>query len=69
MQMAYLIEHLTDDYLREMAAHFAALEVPYPPPLPPQAPAAALERGRVLVQQGKMRRASYRPAWPATAVP
>ena len=51
-QMAYLIEHLTDDYLREMAAHFAALEVPYPPPPPPQAPAAALERGRVLVQQG-----------------
>ena len=24
-QMGYLIEHLTDDYLREMAEHFAAL--------------------------------------------
>lgn len=43
-QMGYLIEHLTDDYLREMAAYFAAQDVPYPPPPAPQAPAAALER-------------------------
>lgn len=51
-QMTYLIEHLTDDYLREMAEHFAALDLPYPPPPPPQAPPAALEQGRKLVQQG-----------------
>ena len=51
-QMSYLIEHLTDDYLREMAAHFAALDLPYPPPPPPQAPPALLEQGRKLVQQG-----------------
>ena len=51
-QMTYLIAHLTDDYLHEMAVHFAALELPYPPPPPPQAPAAVLERGRALVQQG-----------------
>ncbi len=51
-QMAYLIEHLTDGYLREIAGHFAALELPYPPPLAPQAPAAVIERGRTLVQQG-----------------
>ena len=51
-QMSYLIEHLTDDYLREMAEHFAALDLPYPPPPPPQAAPAALERGRQLVQQG-----------------
>jgi cytochrome c553 len=51
-QMTYLIEHLTDDYLREMAEHFAALELSYPPPPPPQAPPAVLERGRKLVQQG-----------------
>ena len=51
-QMGYLIEHLTDDYLREMAAHFSALELPYPPPPAPQAPPAVLERGRALVQQG-----------------
>lgn len=51
-QMTYLIEHLTDDYLREMAEHFAAQDLPYPPPPAPQAPPAALERGRALVQQG-----------------
>ncbi|MBB6563407.1 cytochrome c553 [Acidovorax soli] len=51
-QMTSLIEHLTDDYLREMAAHFAALDLPYPPPPAPQAPPATLERGRLLVQQG-----------------
>ncbi len=51
-QMTSLIEHLTDDYLREMAAHFAALELPYPPPPALQAPPAVLERGRMLVQHG-----------------
>lgn len=51
-QMSYLIEHLTDDYLREMAEHFAALDVPYPAPPPPQAAPAVLERGRQLVHQG-----------------
>ena len=51
-QMGYLIEHLTDDYLREIAGHFARLEVPYAPPPPPQAARHALEQGRVLVQQG-----------------
>jgi len=50
--MAHLIENLTDGYLREMAAHFAALDLPYPPPPAPQAPPAVLERGRILVQQG-----------------
>lgn len=51
-QMTSLIEHLTDDYLREMAAHFAALDAPYAPPPAPQAPPAVLEKGRLLVQQG-----------------
>nr|WP_156779235.1 c-type cytochrome [Acidovorax sp. RAC01] len=51
-QMTYLIEHLTDPYLHEMAAHFAALELPYAPPPAPQAAAAALERGRLLVERG-----------------
>lgn len=51
-QMAYLIEHLTDDYLREIAGYFSALELPYPPPPAPQAPAAVLERGRELVHKG-----------------
>ena len=30
--MVYLVEHLTDDYLREMARHFSALDLPYPAP-------------------------------------
>lgn len=51
-QMSYLIEHLTDDYLREMAAHFAALDLPYPPPARLDVPAAQIERGRALVHQG-----------------
>ncbi len=51
-QMAYLLENLTDSYLHEMAAHFAALQVPYPAAPAPQAPPDVLERGRVLVRQG-----------------
>lgn len=52
--MAYLLENLSDDYLREIAAHFAAQR-------PPQAAAASVaaalspaqaERARQLVQQG-----------------
>lgn len=51
-QMGYLLAHLTDDYLREMAGYFAQREVPYPPPLPPQAAAQVLDRGRALVMAG-----------------
>lgn len=50
--MTVLVDHLSDDYLREMAEYFAALSLPYPPPQPPQASPAQLERGRALVQQG-----------------
>ncbi|MDD2712934.1 MAG: c-type cytochrome [Simplicispira sp.] len=50
--MAYLLQHLTDDYLHAMAEHFAALQVPYAPPPAPQVPAPVLEHGRRLVQQG-----------------
>lgn len=55
-QMGALIEHLTDDYLREMAQHFAGLELPYPPPLPAQVPVSVLEQGRQLVRQGDAER-------------
>ncbi|MDY0961925.1 cytochrome c4 [Massilia sp. CFBP9026] len=50
--MTYLVEHLPDAYLREIAQHFAALP---PTVLPPQASglsAAVLERGRQLVVDG-----------------
>ncbi|WP_313170815.1 c-type cytochrome [Massilia oculi] len=50
--MTYLVDHLPDAYLREIAQHFAALP---PTVLPPQASglsSAALERGRRLVVDG-----------------
>lgn len=50
--MTGMVQHLSDDYLREIAAHFAALELPYAaadgsPVAPPLA-----ERGRTLVERG-----------------
>jgi len=51
-QMAYLLEHLTDAYLEEMATYFAELKVPYPSPPLLEVPALTLERGRRLVQHG-----------------
>ena len=50
--MAGLIEPLSDDYLREIATHFASLDLPYPPPLPPGAGPDVLQRGRALATQG-----------------
>nr|WP_326539324.1 c-type cytochrome [Pseudorhodoferax sp.] len=50
--MTQMVDLLSDDYLREIAGYFAALDLPYPPPMAPQAPAALLERGRQLVHQG-----------------
>lgn len=51
-QMRYLMAHLTDDYLREMAGFFARRAVPYPAPLPAQAAAQVLAQGEALVRQG-----------------
>ncbi len=50
--MTALLEPLSDAYLREIAAHFATLDLPYPPPQAPTADAAALARGRQLVEAG-----------------
>jgi cytochrome c553 len=50
--MTYLVQHLSDDYLKEMADYFAAQHPPYPPPQDIAAPAAVLERGRALVNDG-----------------
>lgn len=50
--MTALIDPLSDAYLREIAAHFARLELPYPAPQPPTASAAALARGQALVTVG-----------------
>lgn len=50
--MTYMTEQLSDDYLKEIAEHFAAQHPPYPPPPANSATSAMLERGRVLAMQG-----------------
>lgn len=50
--MASLLDSLSDDYLREIAAHFASLDLPYPAPLRSDAPAAVLQRGETLALRG-----------------
>jgi cytochrome c553 len=50
--MTYMVDHLPDAYLREIAQYFSDLHPPYPPPKPNAATPAMLERGRVLVHQG-----------------
>ncbi len=54
--MARLMAYLTDDYLRELAQHFASLDLPYavePDQRPrPAATPAALQRGEALVHRG-----------------
>ena len=55
--MSYLLQHLPDDYLQEIAQHFAALELPYAAPPAGNASPQALERGAALVLHGDARRA------------
>lgn len=50
--MNYMVEHLPDDYLREIAEYFAAQHPAPPPAQPSGAGTAALERGKQLVLQG-----------------
>lgn len=50
--MAGLLVTLSDDYLYEIARHFAGQQLPYPPPQKVDAPPEMLERGRVLAHQG-----------------
>jgi len=50
--MTALLDPLSDAYLREIAEHFAAIELPYPAPQPATAPAHVLARGRTLVLEG-----------------
>lgn len=58
--MAWLLDPLSDEYLMDIARHFAALDVPYPPPAPPGLPVAELTRGRQLALKGD--KASKLPA-------
>lgn len=50
--MVTMVEHLSDAYLRDIAQHYAALDLPYPPPQTRDAPAAVLQRGEALVRRG-----------------
>lgn len=50
--MGNLLQPLTDDYLREIAEHFASLDLPYAPPPLVATDAATLARGQALVMQG-----------------
>lgn len=50
--MAYLVEHLSDAYLHEIASHFATLDLPYAPPPAAPVPAATLALGERLARQG-----------------
>lgn len=54
--MSVLIEHLSDDYLRAMSAHFASVSPPYPPPQPAALSAAEAARARMLVENGERQR-------------
>lgn len=54
--MADLVEHMDDAYLGDIAAYFAALDLPYPPPAAPSATAEALARGERLAREGDARR-------------
>jgi cytochrome c553 len=50
--MTALLDHLDDAYLRDIAGHFAALDLPYPPPAPPQGTPVQRARGEQLVRVG-----------------
>ena len=54
--MAYLVDQMSDAYLREIAEYFAGLDLPYPPPQTTGAAPAVLARGEQLVRHGDAQR-------------
>jgi cytochrome c553 len=50
--MTHLVDLLTDEYLREIAGHFAALDLTYPPPQTASAPPELRQRGEALARRG-----------------
>lgn len=54
--MSALLQTLSDDYLREIAGHFASLDLPYPPPQRHDTSPAVLRRGEALVRHGDAQR-------------
>ncbi len=54
--MTNMVRHLSDDYIADIAAYFAAQDLPYAPPVTHTADPAALARGRRLAQHGDAKR-------------
>jgi cytochrome c553 len=54
--MSYLVEQLSDAYLREIADYFGALEVPYPPPPATTEREGVLHRGESIATRGDLNR-------------
>jgi cytochrome c553 len=50
--MSGLLDTLSEPYLREIANHFASVDLPYVSPSPTRADAASLERGEQLARRG-----------------
>jgi cytochrome c553 len=50
--MTRLLDPLSDNYLMDIARHFAALELPYPVPRASAASAEVLKRGETLAREG-----------------
>jgi cytochrome c553 len=50
--MTYMVAHMSDDYLKEISQYFSDLHPPYAAAQNVNAPAAVLERGRMLVMSG-----------------
>lgn len=50
--MIYMVDHLSDAYLHEIADYFSTLQPPYPPPQATTASPAVLQRGQQLTQLG-----------------
>ena len=54
--MTHLVDYLSDAYLREMAEHFAALDLPYPAAQTQNAQPLVLSQGQSLVLHGDAQR-------------
>jgi cytochrome c553 len=50
--MVYMVQHLSNPYLQEMAEYFASQHVPYPAPQRIEVSPATLEQGRTLTVNG-----------------
>ena len=57
--MIYMVQHMTDTYLQEIAGYFSSLNLPYAAPQPGRASPDTLKLGETLVREGN----------PATKVP